>query len=98
MAKTLKTKIDEFISQQGNQSGLAGLDEILLEIANSASGANTAVAPEYEKTTYAKGALVFHEGELYKANAAIETAEDWTAAHWTKTSVAAELAGKAPIS
>ena len=82
MAKTLKTKIEEFISQQGNQSGLAGLDEILLEIAGSASSANTAIAPEYEKTTYAKDAIVLHDGELYKAKVAIETAEDWTAAHW----------------
>ncbi len=50
------------------------------------------VAPEYTKTTYSKGAVVRHSGKLYKAKAAIETAENWTAAHWDETTVGAEVA------
>lgn len=37
----------------------------------------------YDKTkTYAQNDIVIHDGEFYKANQAISTAEEWTAAHW----------------
>ena len=53
------------------------------------------IAPEYTKTTYAKNQLVMHEGKLYYAKAAIGTAENWTAAHWQETTIAAVMNNKA---
>ena len=49
------------------------------------------IAPEYTKTTYAEHALVTKSGKLYYAKAAIEEAENWTAAHWQETTVGAEI-------
>ncbi len=49
------------------------------------------IAPEYSKTTYAAHALVTKGGKLYYAKAAIEEAENWTAAHWQETTVGAEI-------
>ena len=52
--------------------------------------ANTAsLAAAYSETeTYAVGDAVTHEGKLYKCAVAISTAEAWTPAHWTETTVA----------
>lgn len=48
----------------------------------------TAIAPEYSASgTYAVGDAVMHNGLRYECNTAISTAEAWTAAHWTETSV-----------
>ena len=41
--------------------------------------------------TYAVGAYCLHDGSLYKCTTAIATAEEWTAAHWTATTVTTEL-------
>lgn len=48
-----------------------------------------AIAPEYDSTvTYPTvGTAVMHNGLRYVSNTAINTAEDWTPAHWTETSV-----------
>lgn len=46
------------------------------------------IAPAYSKKTYSANSVVTHNGKLYTNSAAIETAEDWTAAHWTETTVA----------
>ena len=41
--------------------------------------------PDYDATkTYAKDDVVVNSGKVYKANAAIATAEEWTVAHWTE--------------
>lgn len=51
-------------------------------------------AAAYDNTaTYAEGAYCFHGG-LKKCTTAITTAEEWTAAHWTSTTIAAELSTK----
>ncbi|WP_352416295.1 hypothetical protein [Oscillibacter ruminantium] len=63
-------------------------------------------AADYDPaTTYAAGAYRTHGGKLYKCTTPITSAETWNAAHWTETSVGAEiaalytaLAGKADIS
>lgn len=47
------------------------------------------IAPAYKKQTYAAKSLVTHDGKLYTNANQIATAEDWTAAHWTETTVAA---------
>ena len=38
-------------------------------------------------STYDVGDLVIYNGALYRCNTQIATAENWTAAHWTKTSI-----------
>lgn len=57
----------------------------------AAQAANTAaanvagnLADNYSNQgTYAEGDYVCYSGALYKCNTAIDTAEEWTAAHWT---------------
>ena len=50
------------------------------------------IAAAYSSSaTYSVGAYVLYNGQLYKCTTAIATAEEWTAAHWTSTSVGAEL-------
>lgn len=49
-------------------------------------------AAEYSAAhTYALGDYCTHDGKLYRCTTAITEAEAWTAAHWTETSVSAEL-------
>ena len=49
-------------------------------------------AVEYSAAqTYALGDYCKHAGKLYHCTTAITEAEDWTEAHWTETSVTAEL-------
>lgn len=52
-----------------------------------------AVAPGYDPTsTYPTvGTAVMHSGKRYVSNTAINTAEDWTPAHWTQKSVEDEI-------
>ena len=50
------------------------------------------LAPEYSKTTFAKGAIVTHSGKLYQAKAAINPADSsWTASHWDEITVGAKI-------
>ena len=42
-------------------------------------------------STYKVGQLCIYENALYRCNTAITTAEAWTAAHWTATTIAAEI-------
>jgi hypothetical protein len=49
-------------------------------------------AEEYDPAgTYAAGDYCVHHGKLYKCVTAITAGEEWGAAHWTETSVGAEL-------
>ena len=41
--------------------------------------------------TYNVGDLVIHEGDLYQCTSQITTAEQWTAAHWSKTNIGDEV-------
>lgn len=51
------------------------------------------IAPDYStKSTYEEGDLVVHSDKLYVCSTEIETAEAWTAAHWTETTLAEILA------
>lgn len=52
------------------------------------------IAPVYSKKNFSAGDLCIHEGKLYTAKNNI-TAENWTAAHWTETTVSAMLQTKA---
>jgi hypothetical protein len=55
--------------------------------------AKTSIAPDYDPTqTYPTvGTAVMQYGTRYVNNVAINTAEDWTPAHWTKKSVEDEI-------
>lgn len=49
-------------------------------------------AAEYSSAqTYSLGDYCTHDGKLYRCTTAITEAEAWTEAHWTETSVTAEL-------
>jgi len=49
------------------------------------------IAPDYDSTaTYRKNDLVVYGQNLYRCNNDITVAEDWTAGHWTATTLAAE--------
>ena len=53
------------------------------------------IAPAYSASaTYDVGDYCIYNGAFYKCSTAITTAEPWTAAHWTQTTVQAELALK----
>ena len=56
------------------------------------------IAAAYDSTaTYSENDYCTHEGGLYKANQDISTAEAWTAAHWTQTTVMAEIIARCSI-
>lgn len=56
------------------------------------AAARGSLAPAYSaSSTYAVGDIVLHEGQLYECSTAINTAEEWTAAHWTAKTVADEV-------
>lgn len=50
------------------------------------------LAPAYSNAaTYNVGDLCTYQGTLYSCSTQISTAEDWTAAHWTATNMAADV-------
>lgn len=59
-----------------------------VELGNGKASTLAFIAPEYSKKTYAAKSLVSHDGKLYYNSSAINTAENWTAAHWTECTVA----------
>lgn len=54
---------------------------------------NANIAPVYTNKTYEANSYVMHDGILYTNENAITTAENWTPAHWTQTTVAEMIAG-----
>ena len=61
-------------------------------VASMVATAGQTVAPEYSSSsTYAVGDFVIYDGLLYCCTTAIETAEAWTAAHWTQTSAGSQI-------
>ena len=46
------------------------------------------IASEYSSSeTYALGALVMYNGELYECTTEINTAEEWNPSHWTQRTI-----------
>ena len=74
------------------KAGTGALDaaqgKVLKDLVESVLGQQ---ADAYSKKTYAVGDYCIYENALYKCSTAISSAEDWTAGHWTKTTIAAEL-------
>jgi hypothetical protein len=53
---------------------------------------NSSFAPAYSTSgLYSVGQYVTYNGNLYRCNTAITTAETWTAAHWTQTNLGADV-------
>lgn len=67
-----------------------------LEIFNRIKETNSNNADEYSNSkTYAKDEYCIYNNTLYKANQAIDTAEEFTESHWTETTVGTELKSQA---
>lgn len=61
------------------------------DLKDAKAWANT--ADDYDATaTYAVGDYCLYNGDLYKCNTAIATAEAWDATHWTSTQIMDEVA------
>lgn len=53
------------------------------------------ISDQYDPTsTYAVGDYCIYNNTLYRCNTAITTAEAWNSAHWTATTIAAELGSR----
>ncbi len=65
-----------------------GLAELLSKITSLASSLADAYSPY---STYEVGDYVVYGNRLYKCSTAIETAEVWTAGHWTATTIMGEI-------
>lgn len=73
-------------------SDLDIIDDAIHEAKESGGSATDMIADPYDhEETYAVGDRCTHEGKLYRCTTAIQAAEDWTAAHWTETTVDEEL-------
>ena len=67
------------------------LNENFKKIDTSVLLALAAAAPYSAAATYAQGAYCTKDGKLYRCTVAIPQAEAWNAAHWTETTMGAEL-------
>lgn len=84
------------VTYNNASSGLAAqtVQAALDEIAEAENVIKLNQADAYNpESTYAAGAYCIYDNVLYKANQDISVAETWTPAHWTQTTVAAELSG-----
>ena len=67
-----------------------------LEIFNRIKETNSNNADEYSNSKmYVKDEYCIYNNTLYKANQAIDTAEEFTESHWTETTVGTELKSQA---
>ena len=88
---------DKQISDLTSASALTDGSLFVLEQAGAAMNANwgmiknyisPGVADQYSSSaTYNVGDYVIYNGQLYRCTTAITTAETWTAAHWTSTTL-----------
>lgn len=70
------------------------ISEAVTEIENLISDSiERVIAADYADLTFpiAEGTQCCHDGGYFYANTSIATSEDWTAAHWTETSVANQI-------
>ena len=69
-----------------------GANNMYNELNNKITKNTDSIAPAYSSSsTYALGSYVTYNKVLYKCTTAIDTAEAWTAAHWTQTTIMQEL-------
>ena len=68
------------------------VNQINTAIAAIPANYNACFAPAYSTSgLYSVGQYVTYNGNLYRCNTAITTAETWTAAHWTQTNLGADV-------
>ena len=84
----LKWLKDKVFDSAGNIQDQFATDLLGKQVANIKADTAALAAAYSETATYAVGDAVTHDGKLYKCSVAITTAEAWTAAHWTETTVA----------
>lgn len=84
----LKWLKDKVFDSAGNIQDQFATDLLGKQVANVKANTVSLAAAYSETETYAVGDAVTHDGKLYKCAVAITTAEAWTAAHWTETTVA----------
>ncbi|MDO4989292.1 MAG: hypothetical protein Q4E45_02190, partial [Eubacteriales bacterium] len=89
MAITKKTFID--LETVINAEELNAWQDELIRLDAEKLDSLCAAAPYDATETYAVGDLCIKASALYRCSTAIETPEAWTAAHWTETTLAAEL-------
>lgn len=80
-----KTKL---LKSNGTAEDEFATDILGKQVANVKANTASLAAAYSETATYAVGDAVTHDGKLYKCAVAITTAEAWTPAHWTETTVA----------
>ena len=61
------------------------------EVLDKTDTVNGNISDAYARGTYKVGELCIHDNTLYRCTTAITTAEDWTAEHWTATTIAEEI-------
>ena len=67
------------------------VDDRVTALDAKADTINGNISDAYARGTYKVGELCIHDNTLYRCTTAITTAEDWTAAHWTATTIAEEI-------
>ena len=89
LTTNLSATYDDFVPFTGT-SGRLNQDVSVHE--TSISSIKNDIADQYSvSSTYAIGSLVIYNNSLYKCNTAITVAEAWNSAHWTATTVDAEI-------
>ena len=86
--KWAKAKIVAVIGDDRKPTDQFATDLLGKQVANVKANTVSLAAAYSETETYAVGDAVTHDGKLYKCAIAITTAEAWTPAHWTETTVA----------
>ena len=87
MSGTYKSYNSQYVGFSAN-----GAYSMYNELNNKITKNTDSIAPAYSSSsTYALGSYVMYNSTLYKCTTAIDTAESWTAAHWTQTTVMQEL-------
>ena len=80
------------VTQEGDGFTAANMNDLEQRINNAVNDVAGLSADEYDpNATYSSGDLRIHDNILHKANQDISVAETWTPAHWTQTTLAAEL-------
>ena len=71
---------------------VGAINEVKSDLETAESNLKNIISDQYDNTaTYKVGDYCIHDNVLYKCTTAIATAENWTAAHWTATTIAAEI-------
>lgn len=88
MPVTLKTaRIGYKDPTTGQYVGINSVSDA--DLAEQVQAVEDSIAPDYANLVFpvAAGQKCYHENILYEANQAIQTSEEWTAAHWSELTI-----------